>query len=240
MDRPSPFAALLVALGIALAGGLIGRGFVQSRTADRSVSVKGVAERDIEADIALWTLRHVATGDDLSGVQARIGKNHKAILDFLGRHGIDPSAAQLQGLDVEDRHAQSWVSGPVQTRFVVTQTVIVRSGEPATVRAASQAVGELVDAGVVLAGGGGWATGPTYLFTKLNDFKPEMIAEATTAARAAAEKFAQDSGADLGGIRRANQGVFEILPRDRSPGVTEETQLEKTLRVVTTVEYLLE
>lgn len=240
MDRPSPFVAIILAVGLALAGGLIGRGFVQGRIADRFVTVKGVAERNVDADVALWTIRHVSTGDDLASVQARVVKNHEAIVQFLQRHQIDPAAAQLQGLEVEDRHAQSWVSGPVQTRFIVTQTIIVRSNEPGTVRAASQAVGELVDAGVVLAGGGGWSTGPTYLFTKLNDFKPEMIAEATASAREAADKFAQDSAAKLGGIRRAYQGVFEILPRDRAPGIAEENQLEKTLRVVTTVEYLLE
>jgi len=80
---------------------------------------------------------------------------------------------------------------------------------------------------------------PVYLFTKLNDIKPQMIAEATRNARAAAEQFAKDSGAKIGGIRRANQGLFEILPRDRAPQLTEETQIEKTVRVVSTVDYLL-
>jgi hypothetical protein len=87
---------------------------------------------------------------------------------------------------------------------------------------------------------GGYGGGPTYLFTKLNDLKPEMIAEATASAREAAEQFAKDSGSDLGPIRTASQGVFQILPRDRAPGVMEESQLDKTVRVVTTVEYALE
>lgn len=236
-ERTQHFGAIIVGLGIALAGIAVGHGFTKGRSGDRYVTVKGVAERDVESDLALWPMRHVATDDDLSRAQARIEANRKAIQAFLVRSGIDSASVQLQGLEVEDRHAQSWVSGPVQSRFVVTQTMIVRSKDPATVRAASQKVGELVNAGIVLAGGG---FGPTYLFTKLNDFKPQMIGEATAAAREAATKFAQDSGAHLGGIRRASQGVFEIQPRDRAPGIAEEGQLEKTLRVVTTVEYLLE
>jgi hypothetical protein len=109
------------------------------------------------------------------------------------------------------------------------------------VLAASQRLNELVEAGVVFSSGGEYAaTGPSFIFTKLNDLKPEMIAEATSRARDAAEQFARDSKTHVGGIRRANQGVFEILPRDQANGIQEESQVEKTLRVVSTVEYLLE
>lgn len=66
-----------------------------------------------------------------------------------------------------------------------------------------------------------------------------MIAEATARAREAAVEFARDSDSGLGGIRRANQGVFEILPRDPAPGITQENRIEKSVRVVTTVEYYL-
>jgi hypothetical protein len=236
-ERGGTFAAVVAAAGVALAGFFVGQGFVKSRIAERYVTVKGVSERDVESDLALWPIRHLATHDDLATAQREIETHHRAIVEFLARAQIPVESAQLQGLEVEDRHAQSWVSGPVQSRFVVTQTMIVRSRDPQKVRAASQKVGELVDAGVVIAGGG---LGPTYLFTRLNDFKPEMIAEATALAREAATQFARDSGSELGGIRRASQGVFEILPRDRAPGIAEEGQLEKTLRVVTTVEYLLE
>jgi hypothetical protein len=239
-NRSLFFPALLVACGVALAGLLIGRGFVEGRKADRFVTVKGVAERDVQADVALWPLRYVSTDDDLARAQSKVETSRKAILAFLEAHGIAPENAQLRSLEVEDRLAQAYQSGTVASRFTITQSMMVRSAEPSTILAASQAVGELVDAGVVLSASGGWAGGPTYVFTRLNDFKPEMIAEATASAREAAGKFAQDSGARLGPIRRASQGVFEILPRDRAPGVSEENQLEKTLRVVSTVEWFLE
>ena len=126
-------------------------------------------------------------------------------------------------------------------RFVINQTLVVRSAEPAKVFEASAKVGELVAAGVVLSSGGEYAGGgPTFIFTRLSELKPEMIAEATARAREAAEQFARDSGSRIGGIRRANQGMFEILPRDRAQGITEEGQLAKTVRVVSTVDYSLE
>lgn len=240
MARPSPFAALILALGVAAGGWLVGRGFVEGRATDRFVTVKGVAEREVEADVALWPLRFVATDDDLGHAQSKIDESRRAILEYLAGHGIGADGTQIQGLQVEDRLAQARGAMPAQSRFTITQTLMVRSHDPAVVRTASQGVGELVDAGVVLASSGGWSGGPTYVFSRLNDYKPEMIAEATAAAREAAEKFAQDSGSRLGEIRRATQGIFQILPRDRAPGISESAQLEKTLRVVTTVEYLLE
>ena len=66
-----------------------------------------------------------------------------------------------------------------------------------------------------------------------------MIADATARAREAAAQFARDSRSDLGGIRQANQGVFEILPRDQAAGITEASQIAKTVRVVSTIDYYL-
>ena len=95
-------------------------------------------------------------------------------------------------------------------------------------------------AGVVLQQSGDYGMGgPTYVFTKLNALKPDMIATATANARVAAEQFARDSRTELGQIRQANQGVFVILPRDQAPGVQEGSQLNKTVRVVSTVQYFL-
>lgn len=69
--------------------------------------------------------------------------------------------------------------------------------------------------------------------------QPAMIAEATAAAREAAEQFARDANADVGDLRRANQGVFEIRARDQAMGITEAQQPGKSVRVVSTVEYYL-
>jgi hypothetical protein len=117
---------------------------------------------------------------------------------------------------------------------------MVRSGKPDVVLQASQRVSELVGAGVVLSSSGEYGIGgPTFVFTRLNELKPAMVKAATANARAAAEQFAADSRTDLGGIRHANQGVFVILPRDQAPGVNEGAQLQKIVRVVSTVQYFL-
>ncbi|CAG0942339.1 hypothetical protein GPROT2_01666 [Gammaproteobacteria bacterium] len=231
--------ALVLALGLAAGGWFAGQGFVRARAADRVVTVKGIAEREAQADIAIWPLRISAASDDLGQAQAGLERSLKEINAFLRRHGLDPAAATLQAFSVSDAKTNQYGNGPREgSRFVINQTLVVRSTEPAKVRAASEKVGELVSAGVVLSSGGEYgASGPTYVFSGLNRLKPEMIADATARAREAAEQFARDSSSRLAGIHRANQGVFEILPRDQAPGMNQESQIDKTVRVVSTVEY---
>jgi hypothetical protein len=229
-------SAALIALGIAAAGWFAGDAVVRGRSADRFVTVKGVSEREVQADLALWPIQFVVAENDLAAAQARSGESAKKVTEFLNRHGIEPAQLELQDLGVTDTQANRYGGQPAAKRFVINQTIMVRSTMPEVVFKASQAVGELVDAGVVLSSDGGWS-GPTFLFTKLNEVKPAMIAEATANGRQAAEQFAKDAGSKLGGIRQANQGLFVILPRDQAPGVQEQRQRTKVVRVVSTIDY---
>ena len=248
MRRPRFGPALIVlALSLALAGWFIGNGVSTIRTADRFVTVKGVAEREVKADLALWPIQLAVTDDNVSIAQSRVNQNIQKVMAFLRSNGIDSADVELQSLRVTDVLANPYQRGEMRTgsRFIIQQTVMVRSDDPERVRATSQKVGELVNSGVVLSSGPEWGGGgPSYVFRRLNDLKPGMIAEATAQARKAAEQFAKDSKSHLGGIHRANQGIFVILPRDateadRGGAIPEQAQILKTVRVVTTVEYLL-
>ncbi len=230
---------LILGICIAIGGYFIGQGFFKGRAADRYVTVKGISERDVTADLALWPISFVATDDDLARAQAKIKTGYRQLMTFLSDHDIADDETEVQRLEVTDVMANAYRSGSAEYRYIIEQTVMVRSDDPDKIAQTSQSVGELVDAGVVLSSRG-YPGGPTYLFNRLSELKPEMIAEATANARRAAEQFAQDSGSKLGKIRKANQGVFQILARDRIPGVGEEGQMEKTVRVVSTVEYFLQ
>lgn len=237
-DRPW-LRTLFVALAVVLAGLAIGRGIQRFRLADRSVTVKGVAERAVKADIALWPMRIVASGPELAVAQDKINADQRTVRAFFARVGLDSTHVELLSLEVTDKRSNPYEGSPSGVRFAISATLVARTDDPERIRVASQRVGDLVASGVALSSGGGWGTGPTYLFTRLNDLKPAMLAEATANARDAAAEFAKRSGTRVGAIRRASQGLFEILPRDQAPGIPEGSQLEKVLRVVTTVEYEL-
>jgi uncharacterized protein len=234
-----PLAAALIAVGLAAGGWFIGTGFVESRQGARSVSVKGLAEREVRADLAIWPLRFVTTGNELGVVRDKIVADEAAVRKFVQAAGLREASVEVTSFEVTDGLAQTYRTGPVESRFVVAETLVVRSPDVDRVAALAQRVGELVSAGVVLSSEGGSAAGPVYLFTGLNQAKPDMVAEATRNARASAVQFATDSDSRLGGIRSASQGVFQILARDEAPGLLEPYQIAKRLRVVSTVEYFL-
>ena len=235
-------AAAVVALGLAAAGLLAGNGFARGRANDRYVTVKGIAEREARADLAIWPIRLSAANNDLTVAHAQLQANVVKVQNFLKDHKLDPSQASLQDFSVSDASTNQYDNGRASARYVIHETMVIRSTQPDVVLAASQRVADLVNAGVVLSSGGPEMAGnggPTFVFSGLNKLKPEMIAEATARAREAAEQFARDSRTTVGTIRQANQGIFEILPRDQAQGITEASQIVKTVRVVSTVEYFL-
>ena len=233
----APIAALILALGLATAGWFARSGVRGLRTDDRVVSVKGIAERQVKADLSLWPMRLVATSNQLSEAQGKVAHDTETVIKFFESGGVARDSIQIQGLEVTDVLATAYRQGPVGSRFIVAQTLMVRTMEVDKIVALSQKQGEVVSAGVVLSSEG--IQGPFFLFTGLNSVKPAMIAEATKNARAGAQQFAADSGSRLGGIRQASQGLFQILPRDDAPGQAEQKQVFKTVRVVSTVEYQL-
>jgi hypothetical protein len=235
--------AAIIAIGVALGGFFIGSGFARAKAADRYVTVKGVSEREVRADLAIWPLRLVGADNDLATANMKLAKSVAGVRDFLVRQGIDTSQIQMAEFSATDALAdQNDMNRRPTNRYLVRQTMMVRSNRPDQVLAASQRVSELAAAGVVISSGteyGPGAGGPTFVFSGLNKLKPEMIADATARAREAATQFARDSHSELGGIRQGNQGVFEILSRDEAPGINESSQIAKIVRVVSTIDYYL-
>lgn len=230
MERPRLVpAALLLALGLAAAGWLGAQGLARLRTQDRYVSVKGSAERIVDADLVVWPLPHAVGGNDLVDVQRQLDANTETIRAFFAEAGFSADEIVLSPPRLEDRWAYAWGDQRPPERYRYSMTVTLRTQRVAEALAALRRSGQLVSRGVLL----GEGSQPEFAYTGLNEIKPALIAEATANARRSAQQFADDSGARLGGIRTANQGVVSIEDRDQgSPQV-------KKVRVVTTVEYFL-
>jgi hypothetical protein len=237
----------VLALGAVGAGALIGRGVENAKTGDRGVTVRGLSERIVKADLAVLPLRFAAAGDSLAEVQAKVDANLLLVRRFLAQEGYAPSEIDLGRFEVVDQLAREYQQAKVGARYQVAQTVIVRTANVDRVQATTRRLNELVRQGVVLQD----FRGPSYLFTKLNDVRPQMIGEATASARSGAEQFARDSRSHLTGISAATQGSFQILGRDQigegaslggdggSPVSDEASQIFKKVRVVTTITYSL-
>ena len=224
-------AAALLALALAFMAVSIKTGLLQFRDADRVVSVKGLAERTVEADLALWPINFTVLGDGLDALQSDIETQQNLIRSFLLLKGFAEHELQLAMPKITVQHANLYGSNMPPQRYRAEVTVLVRTGNIEQVKSGMQSVGELVKSGVALTQS--YEHQPQFIFTELNSIKPEMIAQATQEARAAADQFARDAGAEVGSIRRASQGYFSI--EDVDPYTPE----IKKVRVVTSVDYIL-
>ncbi|HEU0070703.1 MAG TPA: SIMPL domain-containing protein [Alphaproteobacteria bacterium] len=230
--------AAILAAGTAAGGYFIGKGVLDQRLANRSVTVKGVAEQELSADLATYPLRVTVTAAEIAEGERRLSGQIAEIVAFLRDYGFEDSEITLRRLEAQDILSQPYRPKDVdpKTRFILNQSVMLRSTKIALVSKLSQSAGELVRRGILLSDGGG----PNYIVTaeRLNALKPELIRRATAAAKTAAGEFAAASESEVGGIRNANQGVIAVLPRDDGYG-DESRSPDKRLRAVTTVEYLL-
>lgn len=179
------------------------------------------------------------TGGDLVSAKAAIDAQVDTVTRFLADHGFAPEEISLGRLEVQDSATYGYQPDAVtsQNRFTLAYTVTLRTTKVDAVAAMGRQLGDLVQRGLIL----GETGGPFFIFTaaRLNEIKPELIRRATEAARAAAQEFATTSGAQVGSIRRANQGVISVLARDESPTASEYQSIDKRIRAVTTVEYFL-
>jgi len=231
-------SVVILGLSVAFTGVQIADGLQNFRNYERFVTMKGLAQRDVTADLAVWPIAYTETGNDLTVLQNKMEDNGRKVVSFLKKHRLTDDEIELQQVRVQDLMAQSYRQNYNGMRYILTQNYLVRTNNIKNINQASKDLGSLIKQGVVFANTG--ATAPTYLFTQLNDLKPDMIAEATKNASEGAKQFAEHSGQDVGNIKFASQGVFQILPRDQTYSVPEAQQINKTVRVVSTIQFYLE
>lgn len=224
--------SLKIGISIVMAAVILAVGLANIITPERSVSVRGLAEREVDADLAVWNMSFLMGENSLESMQKSILEKTEVIKKYLIKHGLEESDFTVKPAAITDNSLNSYMDQTKITyKFVAQQTILVRSGKIEAVKSAYADSLELVSAGIAVSQD--YDSKVSYEFTKLNDIKPEMIEEATKNARTAAEQFAHDSNSKVGKIKKATQGLFTI--EDAAVGLED----KKSVRVVNTVEYLL-
>ena len=242
------FPFWIIAIALVLSFGinalLIGRALQRFKMDDRSVSVKGLSEREVKSDLVVWNIQTKVVCDDLMEGSNKIEEAQKKAVNFLIQNQINKEDIITEGISVIDKRANQYdnyqqVNTP---RYLVTQIIQIRSMDVDVVQKVSRMTGELLQAGVVISNNE-YGNPIQFYFTKLNDIKPEMISEATKNAREAALKFATDNNASLDRLKKANQGLFSIVDRTASLSTGEggfsssTVDMFKKVRVVISAEY---
>src|SRR6516162_4281587 len=170
-ERSLTVPALLLALGLIIGGWLLGAEIKATRLGDRYVTVKGLVERKVKSDLAIWPLTYKEAGDDLSSLYAKTEADKKTVLQFLTDQGIQASEIELSVVRVVDTQANEYGGNQrAPHRFIVEQRITVRTSRVDQVAAAAQKTIQLLQKGIVLSGNPGEAL--AYKFTGLNSIKP--------------------------------------------------------------------
>ena len=231
--RPAFVLGAFVCLGLALLGYSLSRSIVKIKALDRTVTVKGLSEREVPANTAIWPIRFREADNDLNNLLSTIQRKNSIIVEFLKRNGFTEKEIFTSAPAILDRQAQEYVdSEKVKYRYSGSSAITVYTENVDSVGSTMKKLVDLGKQGIAISGEDHQSK-TDFLFTKLNEIKPQMIEEATKNAREVAEKFAQDSKSKLGKIKTASQGQFSIDDRDSN------TPYIKKIRVVSTVEYYL-
>lgn len=234
MDTRHIITATILAAGLVIMGKSIKSGIVEYKDMDRTVTVKGLSEREVMADKVTWSLMYKELGNDPSQIYDLLEQKNNKVVAFLKSSGIKSQDISINPPVITDRQADNYGNEIMTYRYKATSVITVTSNEVEKVRKLLTKQSQLMKQGIALVSNEyGNTNSVIYEYTGLNKIKPEMIKEATENARATAQKFADDSDSRLGKIRTAQQGQFSITNRD------DNTPHIKNIRVVSTIEYTL-
>ena len=232
MDKSKIISGIAIAVGLLLLGLCIKGGIDNFANRGRQVTVRGLSEREVSANLVTWPIVTKELGNDLTTIYSRIQSTNERIARFLTENGLTKDEFSINPPEVEDRQAVSYNQDGIRERYLVTNVIVVNSTKVDLVRSLIEKQDQLMRDGIAVVADN-YQYHTTYEFTGLNDIKPEMITEATKAARDAAERFAADSHSKIGRIVTASQGQFSIEDRDQY------TPYKKNVRVVNSITYEL-
>lgn len=224
--------AAILAVSIAFLGLCIKWGIDDFANKDRNVTVKGLAEKEVEADKVTWPIPTKELGNDLPELYQRINTTTAKVKAFLKQHGIKDDEINVNAPVVIDLNADQYSNNNRGFRYNITSTITVTSQNVKLVRSIMAKQGELLKQGVAVLDGG-YENRITYEYVGFKKMKPQMMQEAIKNAEATAQEFATNSNSKLNKITKADQGQFSIDDRDAN------TPYIKKVRVVTTITYSL-
>lgn len=232
MDKGKFYSGLAIMVGLVVLGLMIPRAVSVFRSYERTVDVRGLCEREVQADKVIWPVTYKVMANEIESIYYQTDATASAVLKFLKEGGINESEITVSAPQISDKYASEYGGNDRAYRYIAKNVITVCTSDVPAVLSLISRQSELLKSGIVIEGSS-WENPLEFKFEGLNEIKPSMIEEATRNARDVAKKFAKDSESSLGKIKRASQGVFTIESRDSN------TPHIKRVRVVTSVTYYL-
>jgi uncharacterized protein len=235
---------LLLAMGMATAAFILGVQAKRAVAGQQSITVKGLAEKPIQADSATWTLNIAASDLEQRGALEKLATERKVLEAFLVKQGLPKETWEWQVENIGDHYEEIFIKDTprqVKRGYDAFQSVTISTKDLAKITVANQAILQLRADNHPIS-----AQPPEYLVSGLEAVKMSLIADATKNARARATEFVKQDGVKVGVMKSANQGAFYILAKggeagdDSYGGVYDKSTIDKTARVVVTIVYNIE
>lgn len=229
--------AIILSIGLIITGVFIGQGIQKFKNEDRTVTIKGLAEQIVKSDYVTWNIAFKQAGtNNFNELQTALTNDRQKILYFLKTNGFTEDEIEIMPLNIDDRLAAEYEQTTVFKRFIGNSSIVIKTNRVDLVEKTNTKIDNLVKNGIILS-----TTQPIYTLKGFNEVKSKLLSESIKHAKEQAKKFAMDSDATLGRLKRANQGIVRVLDNDGSTTYEDDTgkTITKKVRAVSTFHYFI-
>lgn len=227
---------VIIGLALVLSAFILGRFFYESRSRD-SITVVGNATKRFDTDIVKWQMTVVRSvqGSNVSDAYPLVSHDTGKIVEELVAKGIDRKNISVQpvvSMPMYDREGA--VSG-----YRVQQSLTIITDKVDTIDAMALNPEAVTSKGVIVEN-----SQLEYFYSKVDELKRSLLGDAAKDARMRADEIAGGSGVEVGAIRSARAGVFQITEPYSTEvsgfGVYNTTSRVKDIKVTVHVEFELD
>lgn len=213
------YATALIALSVVLAAAIIGNAFKYKFVTTETISTTGLAEKEFTSDMVTWSAKFKTYSMSRKEAYNQLKIDANKIKQYLIQKGIIEKEIVFSAIDIEERTktqrnyggSDGFSETSVFAGYELSQTFEIESKALNIVEKTSREITELIEQGIDIV-----SFKPSFSYTKLDDLKLELIANATKNATSRAQNIAKESDSRLGNLRNASMGVFQITGKSSS------------------------
>jgi uncharacterized protein len=207
---------------------------------DNMLTVTGSAKRSITSDFGIQRGSLQATSSDRKSAYQQILQQMPVVLKYLEQKGFTKEQVEvfgITGFPVMETASNGMQTGKV-SHFVYSQRFEIKSADITKIKELSLSLSSLVEKGLDIN-----PEPPEYIFTKIDEIKVQVQAEAAKNAKMRAEFIAKANDRELGLLKDARMGIIQITPKNSNMvtdyGVNDVSSIEKEITAVVTASFQL-
>ena len=228
-------AAIIFGIAMIICAVILSSTFVRVKGMGNQIAVTGAAYKPIVSDYAIWKGYFEVTSPQLAPAYTKLEQDLVKVKEYMKKQGFDEGSYEVSNVDINRRYNRDGIP----TDYVLRQNITLELDDVERVRILARESSTLIREGVEFS-----SYSPTYIYSKLDDVKLEMIKAATENAKLRAEQLASTTGKKVGAPTSARVGVFQIRPQHSQEvsgyGISDVTSINKEIACTVHVSFLIE